>query len=292
MNNQRVLVTGCNGYIGSHVTRCLKESGYNVTGWDIDVWGERNDVRSYLDRFKPIDVTGEHVKGEYDAVVHLAGLAVVPRSLKMPAEYYHVNIAGTHNMLTSVKTDHFLFASTSSAWEMASPYARSKVGAEDVIRQLSKDYTILRFFNVSGTQHGFRQLGPASHLIRVAAEVAANKRPILEVYGNDYATRDGTCIRDYVHVQDLAEAITQAVRLGPARTPYECIGSNHGWSVLEVVEVMREVTGHPVPIKISSRRVGDAVASVVDELSGFVTLTRSIQDMCRDQYQTEISRVV
>ena len=146
----RVLVTGCNGYIGSHVVQALKKRGHSITGWDTNIWIEYNDVRQYLDRFKPIDVTGEHVRGEYDAVVHLAGLSVVPLSNEHPSAYYHVNIGGTNNMLDSVRTDHFLFASTSSAWEMASPYARSKVCAEDVIREKTKDYTIFRFFNTYG----------------------------------------------------------------------------------------------------------------------------------------------
>ena len=290
MQDVRVLVTGCNGYIGAHVTQALKERGHNVTGWDTNIWIEYNDVSRYLDRFKPIDVTGEHVKGEYDAVVHLAGLSVVPLSIEHPSAYYHVNIGGTANVLDSVRTDHFLFASTSSAWEMASPYARSKVGAEDVIREKTPDHTIFRFFNVSGTNGQGRQLGPATHLIRVAAEVVTGRRSHLDIYGDDYDTPDGTCIRDYVHVMDLADAICAAVERGPARTPWECIGSNHGYSVWEVVRIMREVSGHPVPVRVTERRAGDAVASVVDQLSDLVTLRRTVHDMCRDQIRLEKQR--
>jgi UDP-glucose 4-epimerase len=272
------------------VVQALKERGHHVTGWDINVWQDHNDVSAYLDRFKPIDVTREHARGEFDAVVHLAGLSVVPLSNEHPSAYYHVNIWGTNNMLDSVRTDHFLFASTSSAWEMASPYARSKVGAEDVIREKTKDYTIFRFFNVSGTNGEWRQLGPATHLIRVAAEVVAGRRECLDIYGDDYDTRDGTCIRDYVHVMDLADAICSAVDRGPARTPWECIGSNHGYSVLEVVAIMREVSGHAVPTRVVARRAGDAVASVVDSLSDLVQLRRTVHDMCRDQIALELQR--
>lgn len=285
-----ILVTGCNGYIGSHVTKNLKENGHSITGWDINVHGEYNDVCKYLDEFQPYDIVGQQLHGEFDVIVHLSGLAIVPESIKMPWDYYRVNVMGTHNLLTRVDHSHVIFAGTSSAWEMASPYARSKVAAEDVIKQLTDDYTILRFFNVSGTDGNFRQLGPASHLIRVAAEVAAGKRSHCEVFGKDYPTEDGTCVRDYVHVQDLAEAISESVSRGPARSNYECIGSNHGYSVLEILDIMEKVTGRKLVKVWSDRRPGDAVRSVVDNLSSLITLKRSVEDMCLSQYQLESSR--
>jgi UDP-glucose 4-epimerase len=187
--------------------------------------------------------------------------------------------------------DHFLFASTSAAWDMGSPYARSKVAAEDVIKEKANGYTIFRFFNVSGTDGIHRQLGTPSHLIRVAAMVAAGKIPNLKIFGTDYATRDGTCIRDYIHVVDLANAIVSAVERGPANTPYECLGSNTGFTVREVIDTMQEVTGKKLNIIEAPRREGDAVASVVDTLSELVTLNKSIQDMCLDQYKLEKGQV-
>jgi UDP-glucose 4-epimerase len=197
---------------------------------------------------------------------------------------------GTANMLDRVETGHMLFASTSSAWEMASPYARSKVAAEDVIKEKANGYTIFRFFNVSGTDGINRQLGAATHLIRVAAMVAAGKTPEIKIFGTDYDTRDGTCIRDYIHVVDLASAIVKAVEAGPQNTPYECLGSNRGYSVLEVLDTMERVTGKRLNRTIAPRRDGDAVSSVVDNLSNFVTLTKSIEDMCLDQYNYERGR--
>src|SRR6056300_1429227 len=189
----KVLVTGASGYIGSHVCRLLKNRGHTVIGWDTEFHGETNDVSGYCDEYYNVDVTGQYVGGIYDAVVHLAGRSVVPQSLKEPYEYYRVNVMGTHNVLSRLgKTPHYIFASTSSAWEMASPYARSKVAAEDVIKEKADGYTIFRFFNVSGTDGINRQLGPASHLIRRAAMVAAEKLPEIEIFGNDYNTRDGT----------------------------------------------------------------------------------------------------
>lgn len=287
----KVLVTGATGYIGSHVCKLLKEHGHYVEGWDTNIHGEHNDVSMYLDTFENLDVTDTYgVHGTYDAVVHLAGRSVVPDSLKEPTEYYRVNAMGTANMLDKVKTPNFIFASTSSAWEMASPYAKSKVAAEDIIKEKASGYTIFRFFNVSGTDGVNRQLGAPSHLIRVAAMASAGKFANINIYGNDYDTRDGTCIRDYIHVVDLASAIVKAVENGPLNTPYECLGSNTGYSVLEVLDTMEKVTGKKLERIISGRREGDAVASVVDKLSNYATLTKTIEDMCLDQYNLEISK--
>lgn len=286
---KKVLVTGATGYIGSHVCKLLKEHGYYVEGWDTNIHGEHNDISDYVDFFESVDITDPYaVHGTYDAVVHLAGRSVVPQSLKEPTEYYRVNAMGTANMLDKVKTPNFIFASTSSAWEMASPYAKSKVAAEDIIKEKADGYTIFRFFNVSGTDGINRQLGAPTHLIRVAAMVAAGKLPEIAIFGNNYPTRDGTCIRDYIHVVDLASAIVKAVENGPTNTPYECLGSNTGFSVLEVLDAMDKVTNKKMKRKIEARREGDATASVVDELSDYCVLTKNIYDMCLDQYELEL----
>lgn len=283
----KVLVSGAAGYIGSHVCKLLKQNGHYVEGWDINFHGECNDV-SFIDLFEKIDITNiMYNEQKFDAVVHLAGRSVVPQSLKEPSEYYRVNTMGTDHLLEKVKTPNFIFASTSSAFEMASPYARSKVAAEDIIKEKSNGYTIFRFFNVSGTDGIHRQLGTPSHLIRVAAMAASGIIPDIKIFGTDYDTRDGTCIRDYIHVCDLSSAIVRAVEKGPANTDHECLGSNVGYSVREVLDAMEEVTGKKITRIETERREGDAVSCIVEKLSSYCTLNKSLHDMCLDQYKME-----
>jgi len=285
----KLLVTGCNGYIGSHVVKALKEADHWVEGWDNNFHGEFNDVSKYLNQYENLDVTDRFgVHGTYDAVVHLAGRGSVPQSIKEPSEYYRVNTFGTQNMINNVTTNHFIFAGTSSSWAMASPYARSKVAAEDIIKEKINGYTIFRFFNASGTNGTFRQLGSATHLIRVAAMVAANKLPKINIFGNDYDTRDGTCIRDYIHVSDIADSIVKVIKEGPQNRPYECLGSMQGFSVLEVINAMEKVTGKTLEKNIAPRREGDSVSNIVDILSPYCKLSKTLEDMCLDQYKLEL----
>ena len=120
--------------------------------------------------------------------------------------------------------------------------------------------------------------------------VAAGKKEMVHVYGDNYETRDGTCIRDYIHVSDLCLALLTAAERGPANTPYECLGSNHGWTVHEVLDVMEEVTGKSMNRKVVERRPGDADVQVVDKLSEYCNLKKTIEDMCESQYQLEINK--
>ena len=280
----KVLVTGATGYIGSHVCYKLKQQGHYVEGWDINFHGEYNDV-SFIDLFEKVDITNiMYNEQKFDAVVHLAGRSIVPQSLKEPSEYYRVNAMGTDHLLKKVKTPNFIFASTSSAFEMASPYARSKVAADDIINEKANGHTIFRFYNVSGTNGTLRQLGVPSHLIRVASLVAHGQLPDIKIFGTDYPTRDGTCIRDYIHVSDLCSAIVKAVETGPTNTPYECLGSAQWYSVLDVIDSMERVTGKKLKKVLTDRRAGDATSCIVDNLSELCELTKTLDDMCLDQY--------
>lgn len=288
----KVLITGVTGYIGSHLAKVLFEAGHHVVGLDIE-WKKHNDVSRYCHRILIKDVTKHVCDEDYDVIVHLAGLIQVEESVAYPTKYYSTNLGGTVNMLRqNVNGEpHFIFASTAGAFDAQSPYARSKLAAEDVIKEKSKNYTIFRFFNVAGSDGMHRQVGRASHLIRIAAEAAAGKRDYMSIYGEDYDTPDGSCVRDYIHVVDLVNAIRDTIKHGPFNTPYECIGSGKGYSVKEVVQTMKDVTGQDFTVKMAGRRDGDPASLAIDNQFNLLHPQYQLKDMCLSAYNIEKRKV-
>jgi len=288
----KVLITGVTGYIGSHLAKVLYEAGHHVVGLDLE-WKKHNDVSRYCHRILIKDVTKHICDEDYDVIVHLAGLIQVEESVAHPTKYYSTNLGGTVNMLRqNVNGDpHFIFASTAGAFDAQSPYARSKLAAEDVIKEKSKNYTIFRFFNVAGSNGIHRQVGRASHLIRIAAETAAGKRDYMSIYGEDYDTPDGSCVRDYIHVVDLVNAIRDTIKHGPFNTPYECIGSGKGYSVKEVVKVMKDVTNQDFTVKMTGRRDGDPASLAIDNQFNLLHPQYELKDMCLSAYNIENRKV-
>jgi len=283
----KILITGVTGYIGSTLAKILFERGHHIVGLDIR-W-DQNDVMKYCHRILVKDVTKHITDEDYDVIVHLAGLIQVEESVMYPSKYYGTNLGGTLNMLRQQGEPHFIFASTAGAFDPANPYARSKIAAEDIIKEKSNNYTIFRFFNVAGSDGENRQVGRSSHLIRIAAEVAAGKRKEMQIYGNDYDTPDGTCVRDYIHVVDLATAIADTIDKGSFNTPYECIGSGKGYSVKEVISAMESITG-PLNVKIGERRAGDPPRLSIDNQFELLKPQYSLYDMCQTAYYAELSR--
>ena len=291
MKKPKILVTGATGYIGSHVCRVLFERGYEVIGLDID--DEQNDVSAYVSRFIHADVRNVLLTEEYDAVVHLAGLISVEESMSRPTSYYDTNLNGTLNILNQLDHDtHLLFASTAGAFDPQSPYAKSKIAAEDVIKELADNYTVFRFFNVAGSDGDNMQQGKSTHLIRIAAECAAGTRNKMSIFGTDYATPDGTCVRDYIHVVDLANAIANAIQNGAKNTPYECIGSGKGYSVCDVVNTMMDVSGVEFEVELSSKRAGDPATLTIDNQFDGLKIEHTLEDMCLSAYEIELKRDV
>mgnify|MGYP003349583793 FL=1 len=284
----KVLITGVTGYIGSHLAKVLFEAGHEITGLDIE-WKKHNDVTRYCHRILIKDVTRHVIDEDYDVIVHLAGLIQVEESVALPTRYYATNLGGTVNMLRQGFNGqpHFIFASTAGAFDAQSPYARSKLAAEDVIKEQSDNYTIFRFFNVAGSDGMHRQVGRASHLIRIAAEAAAGKRDYMYMYGDDYDTKDGTCVRDYIHVVDLVNAIRDTIKHGAFNTPYECIGSGKGYSVKEVINTMKEVTGVDFQVKITGRRDGDPASLAITNQFNLLHPQYNLRDMCLSAYRIE-----
>ena len=290
-SRRRVLVTGCSGYIGSHTVKALKREGFDVHGID---WyrNSPNDVSKYVDKLMIGDAKDLTKAYRYDTVIHLAGYISVEDSVKFPLDYFQNNTMGTHWQLHFNGTngcENFIFASTAAAFNPVSPYAQSKLMAESLVKNMATNYTIFRFFNVAGSDGEFGQVGKATHLIRIAAETAAGKRPRMNLYGTDWDTQDGTCVRDYVHVQDLVDSIVKAV-YNPLNTEYECLGRGYGVSCREVIEMMKEVSGVDFEVIETDRRPGDVARLVVEQPSRLLECKRDLYDMCRSAYELELKR--
>lgn len=285
----RVLVTGASGYIGSHTCAALKEAGHEVIALDNKV--STNDVP--YNQLLIRDVTVQYIdRIFYDTVVHLASLISVEESTLKPSLYVKNNIQGTYKTLLNYKFNNFIFASTAAAFNPISPYAQTKLVCESLVKEMAPNYTIFRFFNVAGSDGVRGQIGPSTHLIRIAAETAAGKRGSMVVYGDEWATRDGTCVRDYIHVQDLVDGIVKAVN-DPQNTDYECVGTGNGYTVSEVIETMKRVTGVDFNVLVGPNRSGDVGELLIpswEKRSDLIKPTRTLEEMCLSAYKYELNR--
>lgn len=290
----KVLVTGGAGYIGSHVVKLLGERGYSVLTYDNLSYGHRDSVlygglivADLSDREK-LKQTFKEFKP--DAVMHFAASIVVPESIKEPVKYYRNNFCNTLNLVeTCLEHDvkNFIFSSSAAVYGIPekcpvsedaplnpiNPYGRSKAMVESMLHEVAqaKDfrYISLRYFNVAGAD-GSGRLGQrrkdATHLITLAVKTALGKRQYLEIYGTDYPTPDGTCIRDYIHVDDLADAhilVLEYLLDGGKSEIFNC-GYGHGYSVRQVVEATKKVTGVNFKVIETGRREGDPPELVAD----------------------------
>jgi UDP-glucose 4-epimerase len=288
--SKTALITGATGYIGAHTVHALHAAGFRVDAIDIDI-ANRNNIVRYCSSIIQCDVRdfGSPLDKHYDVVVHLAGLIQVGESMTCPTAYYDTNLFGTISALKNFNADHFIFASTAGCFDPISPYAKSKHAAEDVIKELAKKYTIFRFFNVAGSNGLFKQFGPSTHIIRVAAETAAGKREKMTLFGDDYPTVDGTCIRDYVHVVDLSNAIVRAaLDTDHTNIDYHCIGSGKTYTNLQVIEMMKNVSGVDFKVDVGPRRSGDPAELRINSTSKYVKIDYTLRDMCQSAYSMEL----
>jgi UDP-glucose 4-epimerase len=290
-----VLVTGGAGYIGSHMVHALADAGESVAVVD--------NLSSGFSRFIPEGVplyigdAGDEnlVEGvirshSVDAIIHFAGSIVVPESLRDPLGYYRNNTGTTRNVLASAVrcgVKKFIFSSTAAVYgnpertpvaedaptRPLSPYGTSKLMTEIMLRDVAiaheMNYVVLRYFNVAGADPQLRcgiAVPGATHLLKVAIEAATGQRAKLDVFGADYPTPDGTCIRDFIHVSDLAQAHRAALgylRRGGRSETFNC-GYGHGYSVLEVIEAVRRVAGRTFAVNQAARRPGDIMAMIAE----------------------------
>jgi UDP-glucose-4-epimerase GalE len=282
----RILVTGGAGYIGSHAVKLFRARGHDAWVYDNLTAGHRAAVPA--DRLIQGDLSDAArldralLDHRIEAVVHFAAFAYVGESVENPAKYYQNNFVNSIHLLESMRrnrVNRIVFSSSCATYGVPdkipiaedepqrpiNPYGRSKLAVEfalgDYARAYGWGYAALRYFNAAGAGTG-GDLGedhsPETHLIPLAIQAAQGLHPELRVFGTDYPTPDGTCVRDYVHVEDLAEAHLLALeQLEPGRELHYNLGTGHGYSVREVVRTVQEVTGKRVPVREDTRRAGD-----------------------------------
>ncbi|RFB79843.1 UDP-glucose 4-epimerase GalE [Methylovirgula sp. 4M-Z18] len=301
MPAQRILVTGGAGFIGSHTAKLLSASGLEPVVYDNLSTGNRNSVRwgpivhgDILDTDRLIQTIAEYKPA---AVIHFAASAYVGESAQNPAKYYRNNVTGTQSLLDACLqggVDKLIFSSSCATYGVPAqlpigeateqrpinPYGQTKLIAEHMLRDYASAYGLhyvaLRYFNACGADPE-GELGewhePETHLIPRALMAAAGTIPYLEVFGNDYDTADGTCVRDYIHVSDLAQAhllaYTHLARGGENLAVN--VGTGHGSSIHEILGTISRVVGRDAPVKLNPRRAGDPPALYADP-----TLARSV----------------
>ena len=288
-----VLVVGGAGYIGSHAVRKLTDAGHHVLVYDNLSRGHREAVPDGLliegeltDTATLTRVLTEH---GIEAVMHFAAFALVNESVNDPALYYQNNVVATLSLLEAMRladVKKFVFSSTTATYgepdqvpisedtpqRPINPYGFTKLVIEQALADYAEaygmGYAALRYFNAAGA-HPDGTIGedhePETHLIPIVLQVALGQRDSITIFGNDYQTSDGTCVRDYVHVNDLADAHLKALgKIRPSTGICLNLGTGRGTSVREIIDACREVTGHTIPEKIGQRREGDPSELVAD----------------------------
>ncbi|MGO8952963.1 MAG: UDP-glucose 4-epimerase GalE [Rhodomicrobium sp.] len=289
-----VLVVGGAGYIGSHMVRRLLEEGEGVVAIDNLSTGFRDAViggEFVLGDFASDELIREVLeKHRIDAVMHFASFIQVGESIAAPAKYYINNVANTLRLLNTMiecGVPNFVFSSSAAVYGNTgcgpieedhpcapiNPYGRTKRMIEEALEDLSAahglNFLSMRYFNASGADPQARigeRHSPETHLIPLVLQAASGRRDAITVFGRDYPTPDGTCIRDYVHVEDLCEAHLLALRAlrGGHKGGFFNLGNSQGFSVSEVIAAARQVTGRPIAIKDAERRAGDPAVLVAD----------------------------
>ncbi len=290
-----VLVTGGAGYIGSHAVLALKQAGYDVLILDNLVYGHQDLVEQVLQVELIVGDTADRTlldqlfaSHKIAAVMHFAAYAYVGESVSDPAKYYQNNVTGTLTLLEAMNAagvKNFVFSSTCASYgvpksnpipedhpqDPINPYGRSKYMVEQILDDFDHAYDLrsvrFRYFNACGADPDGR-LGedhnPETHLIPLVLQTALGKRDSIAIFGTDYPTPDGTCIRDYIHVTDLAEAHVLGLKylLNGGKTAIFNLGNGNGFSVREVIDAARQVTGRDIPAVERDRRPGDPPALV------------------------------
>ncbi len=292
--NKNVLVTGGAGYIGSHACKALAKADYTPIAYDNLVYGHESAVQwgpfeqgDTLDRNRLDEVIRQYQPA---AIMHFAAFAYVGESVDHPGKYYRNNVAGSLTLLEAMRDTgikHFIFSSTCATYgepeqipmtevhkqAPINPYGQSKLMIEQMLSDFDVAHDLksvsLRYYNAAGADPDGdtgEDHDPETHLIPLVLDAATGKRPSITIFGDDYDTPDGTCIRDYIHVTDLADAHVKALKYleqGGQTTAYN-LGNGKGFSVKEVIDTAKRITGKEIPVETGPRRPGDPPSLVGD----------------------------
>lgn len=315
----KLLVTGGAGYIGSHTVRALQKAGHTPIIVDNFSRGHRDSVPTDelciemdIADSTLVEVMKEH---EIEGVMHFAAHSQVGESMVNPSIYYDNNVVGSYRLIESARqagVKHFVFSSTAAVYgepeivpikedaklEPTNVYGRTKLMIEQMLSDYSKiygmTYVALRYFNAAGADPS-GEIGedhtPETHLIPLVLDAALGKRPHITVFGTDYPTEDGTCVRDYIHVNDLASAHVLAMNYlhdGGESTVFN-LGSGNGFSVKAIIETAKEVTGIDIPVEYGDRRAGDpgtliASSDKIKSVLGWNPVFSNVKDVLKDAW--------
>jgi len=298
----KVLVTGGAGYIGSHMVKALLRRGAEVVVFDNLSSGRREAVGGCPLVVGDINTTPDlqalFSQTRFDAVMHFASLIQVGESVQQPSMYYRTNVVGTLNLLEAMRqagVQRFIFSSSAAVFgepsytpideahpkDPLNPYGFSKLAVERVLADYWSAYGLqsvsLRYFNAAGADPD-GELGechePETHLIPLVLQAASGRRAAVTIYGTDYPTPDGTCVRDYIHVTDLCEAHLLALEFltENARSAAYNLGNNQGFSVRQIIDTAERVTGRPIAVTTGARRAGDPAVLVADSRKAIAEL--------------------
>ncbi len=324
-----ILVTGGAGYIGSHTCVQLLEAGYEVTVVDNLANSSKESIKRVeeitgkkinfyeKDLVNKEDLRQIFKENKFDAAIHFAGLKAVGESVALPLKYYQTNLISTLNLceiMSEFGVKKLVFSSSATVYgkpksvpiredfplSCTNPYGRTKLMIEEILRDLAVadkewDIAILRYFNPVGA-HPSGKIGEdpkdiPNNLLPYVAQTAIGKREYVHVFGNDYDTPDGTGVRDYIHVDDLANGHLCALRKisSPVGVVTYNLGTGNGYSVLDMIKAFSKACGHDVPYKIEARRPGDIDSCYADPSFAKAEIgfeaTRNLEDMCRDAWR-------
>jgi len=273
----KILITGNAGYIGSHLSKMLKGTD------DLELHGlDKITPMVALEKTITQDISLDNewnIDTEYDCVIHLAAEVAVGRSVFNPTLYYLTNTLGTLHVLKKIKTKNFIFASTGSAAGMNSPYSISKKAAEEIVVQYCKEnnipFTIFRFYNVVG-QDGIKPTNPDGLFYSL---INARDTGEFTLFGDNYNTKDGSCVRDYTHVNEICHAVIKAIDHSSNRI--ENLGHGVGTTVKEMIQIFKTANNCNFEVIVGPRREGDLEISVLDDVSHYMEKLYTIEDLLK-----------